>query len=46
VELPKAVAYIVFTADKKAAYQKHQGALEETVKSLRSMNVDYPDKPK
>jgi hypothetical protein len=46
VQLPKAVAYIVFTADKKAAYQKHQGALEEAVKSLRSMNVDYPEKPK
>ncbi|HEX8077466.1 MAG TPA: hypothetical protein VF511_06590 [Chthoniobacterales bacterium] len=40
VQLPKAVAYIVFSADNKAGYQKHQGALEETVKSLRSMNVD------
>jgi hypothetical protein len=46
VQLPKAVAYIVFTADAKAAYQKQQGALEEAVKSLRSMNVDYPEKPK
>jgi hypothetical protein len=46
VQLPKAVAYIVFTADKKGAYRKHQGALEEAVKSLRSMNVDYPEKPK
>lgn len=46
VQLPKAVAYIVFTADEEASYQKHQGALEEAVKSLRSMNVDYPDKPK
>jgi hypothetical protein len=46
VQLPKAVAYIVFSADKKAAFQKQQGALEETIKSLRSMNVDYPDKPK
>lgn len=46
VQLPKAVAYIVFSADKKAAFQKQQGALEETVKSLRSMNVDYPEKPK
>lgn len=40
VQLPKAVAYIVFTADEKASYQKHQGALEEAVKSLRSMNVE------
>jgi hypothetical protein len=46
VQLPKAVAYIVFTADEKAVYQKHHGALEETVKSLRARNVDYPDKPK
>jgi hypothetical protein len=46
VQLPRAVAYIVFTADEKGAYQKQQGALDETVKSLRSMNVDYPEKPK
>ncbi len=46
MQLTKAVAYIVFTADKNAAHQKHQGALEQTVKSLRAMNVDYPDKPK
>jgi len=46
VQLPKAVAYIVFSADAKSAYEKHQGALEEAVKSLRSMTVDYPDKPK
>jgi hypothetical protein len=46
VQLPKAVAYIVFTADEKTSYQKQQGALEETVKSLRAMNVDYPEKPK
>ncbi|PZR73531.1 MAG: hypothetical protein DLM73_10395 [Chthoniobacterales bacterium] len=46
VQLPKAVAYIVMTAEDRAGYQKHQGALMETVKSLRSMNVDYPDKPK
>jgi hypothetical protein len=46
VQLPKAVAYIVFTADEKSAFEKHRGALEEAVKSLRSMNVDYPEKPK
>jgi hypothetical protein len=39
VQLPKAVAYIVFSADEKSAYEKQKGALEETVKSLRSMNV-------
>ncbi|HEY2139216.1 MAG TPA: hypothetical protein VGH00_03990 [Chthoniobacterales bacterium] len=46
VQLPRAVAYIVFSADEKTPFQKHQTALEETVKSLRSMNVDYPEKPK
>jgi len=46
VQLPKAVAYIVFSADDKSAFEKHQGALEEAVKSLRSMEVDSPDKPK
>jgi len=46
VQLPHAVAYIVFSADDKAAFQRHQGALEETVRSLRSMNVDYPEKAK
>jgi hypothetical protein len=46
VQLPKAVAYIVFSADEKAAYEKHRGALEEAVKSLRSVKVDYPEKPK
>lgn len=46
IQLPKAVAYIVFSADEKSAYAKHRGALEEAVKSLRSMNVDYPEKPK
>ena len=46
VQLPTAVAYIVFSADKKDAYEKQKDALEEAVKSLRSMNVDYPDKPK
>ena len=46
VQLPKAVAYIVFSADEKSAYQKHQGSLEETVKSLRSVNVDFSDNAK
>lgn len=46
VQLAKAVAYIVFSADDKSAFAKHQGALEEAVKSVSSMNVDYPGKPK
>lgn len=46
VQLPKAVAYIVFSADEKSAFEKHRDGLEEAVKSVRSMNVDYPGKPK
>jgi hypothetical protein len=46
VQLPKAVAYIVYSADKESAFRKHQAALDEAVKSLHSMNVDYPGKPK
>lgn len=46
VQLPKAAAYIVFSADEKSAFEKHQGALEEAVKSVRAMNVDYPEKQK
>jgi hypothetical protein len=46
VQLANAVAYIGFSADKKSAFEKNACALEETVKSLRSMNVDYPEKPK
>ena len=46
VQLPKAVAYIVFSAEEESALRKHKGALLEAVKSLQSMNVDYPDKTK
>ena len=44
VQLPKAVAYIVFSADEESAYRKHKVALEETVKSMLSLEVDYPGK--
>ena len=46
VQLPKAVAYIVFSAEEESAFRKHKGALKEAVKSLLSMDVDYPGKPK
>jgi hypothetical protein len=45
-QLPKAVAYIVFSTDEESAFRKHQGALAETVKSLFTMKVDYPGKGK
>ncbi len=34
IQLPKAVAYIVFTAGDKEAYKKHQPALEQVVASF------------
>ena len=40
IQLPKAVAYIVFSADEKASYEKQKGALDEAVKSLRAMNAE------
>lgn len=46
VQLPTAVAYIVLSADEDAAFRKHRDALHETVKSLLSMKVDYPGKPR
>jgi hypothetical protein len=46
VQLPKAVAYIVFSAEEESAFRKHKGALQEAVESLQSLNVDYPGKPK
>jgi hypothetical protein len=46
VQLPKAVAYIVFSADEESAFHKHHGALAETVESLLTMEVDYPGKGK
>lgn len=46
IQLPKAVAYIVYTGDLKSDFEKQKGALEEAAKSVRSMSVDYPEKPK
>jgi len=46
IQLPKAVAFVVFSADEEAAFDKHKGALEEAVKTMRSMEVDYPGKGK
>ncbi|MGI8605234.1 MAG: hypothetical protein ACR2OZ_19860 [Verrucomicrobiales bacterium] len=46
VQLPKAVAYIVYTADQESAFRKHQAVLHETVKSLLAMEADYLGKPK
>ncbi len=34
LQLPKAVAYIVYTADNEAAFRKHQAALQQVIKSF------------
>ena len=46
VQLPKAVAFIVYSGDSESAFRKNQGALDEAAKSVRSMNAEYPGKPK
>lgn len=46
VQLPKAVAYIVYSADQKSVFRKHQIALFDAALSIRAMTVDYPGKPK
>lgn len=46
IQLPKAVAYIVFTADEAEAFRKHKEALKEAVKTVGSMNVQFPDEGK
>jgi hypothetical protein len=39
IQLPKAVAYVVYTADKETAFRKHQGALQDLLKSFRYLAV-------
>ena len=34
IQLPKAVAYIVYTSDHAAVFRKHQSALDEVIKSF------------
>ena len=46
IQLPKAVAYIVFTADEAEAFRKHKEALKDAVKTVGSMNVGSPDEGK
>lgn len=44
VQMPKAVAYIVFSCDDEKALRKHQRALTETVESLMAMDVKTEDR--
>jgi hypothetical protein len=39
IQLPKAVAYVVYSADGEAAFRKHQSALTEVLKSFASMEL-------
>ena len=43
VQMPKAVAYIVFSCDGEKALRKHQRALTEVVESLTAMTVKVDD---
>lgn len=45
IQLPTAVAFIVYSADEETRFRKHQNALLKTVRSLLSMVVEYPGKP-
>jgi hypothetical protein len=41
IQLPKAVAYVVYTADKEAAFRKHQSALQQLLASFRYLAVKH-----
>jgi hypothetical protein len=46
VQLPKAVAYVVYSADDEAAFRKHQSALEQVLKSFTCLEVKPEGSPK
>ena len=39
IQMPKAVAYVVFSADSEQAFRKHQAALQQVVDSFTALNV-------
>jgi len=39
IQMPKAVAYVVFSADTKEGLRKHEGALKQVLASFASMDV-------
>jgi hypothetical protein len=41
IQLPKAVAYVVFTAADEAAYRKYQPALQEVIKSFGYLAIKH-----
>lgn len=44
IQMPKAVAYVVYSAKNKAGLQKHAGALSEVLGSFRAMTVANDEK--
>lgn len=43
VQMPKAVAYVVFSCDGEPALRKHQRALTELLESMMAMDVNKPE---
>jgi len=41
IQLPKAVAYVVYTADSEAAFRKHQSALQQLLASFSFLEVEH-----
>jgi hypothetical protein len=41
IQLPKAVAYVVYTADDEVAFRKHQSALQQLLKSFGYLAVKH-----
>ena len=39
IQLPKAVAYVVYSADKEATFRKHQSALQQLLNSFHYLTV-------
>lgn len=44
IQMPKAVAYVVFSAEKMATLEKHAGALTQVLQSFRAMDAKVDEK--
>jgi hypothetical protein len=45
IQLPRAVAYVVYSADDEAAFRRHQSALQEVLKSFTCLEVTIEGSP-
>jgi len=43
IQLPKAVAYVVYSADREATFRKHQAALKQLLESFTYLNVKHEE---